>query len=124
MGYEKFILDADFCGALHTWMKGVTLDDNQFAFDAFREVGPGKHFFGCAHTMANYEHAFWDSDVADNNSFEQWRDAGGSSATERASLRAKKLLASYERPPMDPGVDEALTDFVARRKREAPDQWY
>jgi trimethylamine---corrinoid protein Co-methyltransferase len=124
MGYEKFVLDADFCAALHTWMKGVTLDENQFAMDAFREVGPGKHFFGCAHTLANYEHAFWDSETADNNSFEQWRDAGGSSATERAAKRVKTLLANYERPPIDPGVDEALSDFVARRKSEAPDQWY
>lgn len=124
MGYEKFVLDADFCGALHTWMKGVTLDENQFAMDAFHEVGPGKHFFGCAHTLANYEHAFWDSDTADNNSFEQWRDAGSSSATERAAVRVKKLLAEYERPPIDPGIDEALLDYVARRKAEGPDQWY
>jgi len=39
-------------------------------------VGPGKHFFGCAHTLRNYETAYWDSGVSDNNSFEQWRDAG------------------------------------------------
>ncbi len=124
MGYEKLVLDADFCGALHTWMKGLTLDENQFAMDAFREVGPGKHFFGCAHTLANYEQAFWDSDVADNNSFEQWRDAGQSSATERAAVRVKKLLASYERPPIEPSVDEALVDYVRRRKSENLDQWY
>ena len=124
MGYEKFMLDADFCGALHTWLKGVTLDENQFAMDAFHEVGPGKHFFGCAHTLANYEHAFWDSETADNNSFEQWRDAGSLSATQRAGLRVTKLLESYERPRIDASVDEALLDFVARRKSETPDQWY
>lgn len=124
MGYEKFMLDADFCGALHTWLKGVTLDENQFAMDAFHEVGPGQHFFGCAHTLANYEHAFWDSETADNNSFEQWRDAGSLSATQRAGLRVTKLLESYERPRIDASVDEALLDFVARRKSETPDQWY
>ena len=51
MGYEKFILDADFCGALHTYLAGIPLDDNALALDAFREVGPGNHFFGCAHTL-------------------------------------------------------------------------
>ena len=61
MSYEKFVMDADFCGALHTYLDGVKIDDNQLALDAFREVGPGSHFFGCAHTMANYETAFWDS---------------------------------------------------------------
>ena len=52
MSYEKFVMDADFCGALHTYLDGVKIDDNQLALDAFREVGPGSHFFGCAHTMA------------------------------------------------------------------------
>jgi trimethylamine--corrinoid protein Co-methyltransferase len=124
MGYEKFIMDADFCAALHAWMRGLALDDNAMALDAFREVGPGKHFFGCGHTMANYETAFWTSDVADNNSFEQWRDDGMKDAPARAGLRWRRLLAEYEQPKLDPGVDEALGDFVSRRKAERPDQWY
>jgi trimethylamine--corrinoid protein Co-methyltransferase len=124
MGYEKLILDADYCGALHTYLAGFTLDENQLALEAFREVGPGKHFFGCAHTMANYRTAFWDSEVADNNSFEQWRDAGEQDALARANTRWKKLLAEYEKPPLDPATDEALADFVARRKADQADQWY
>ena len=30
----------------------------------------------------------------------------------------KKLLAEYEQPPIDPAIDDALKDYVARRKRE------
>ncbi len=124
MGYEKLIMDADFCAALHVWMGGLKLDDNQIALDAFREVGPGKHFFGCAHTLANYETAFWESAVADNNSFERWRDEGMKDAPARAAARAKRLLAEYEPPKLDPGIDEELADFVQRRKAERPDQWH
>jgi trimethylamine--corrinoid protein Co-methyltransferase len=124
MGYEKFILDADYCASLHTYMAGLSLDENQLAMSAFREVGPGKHFFGCAHTLANYETAFWDSDTADNNSFEQWRDEGEKTATERANARYRRLLQDYQAPPLDPAVDEALTEFVTKRKAERPDQWH
>ena len=74
MGYEKFVMDADFCAALHVWMRGLPLDDNALALDAFREVGPGK--LQRRATLAGYETAFWESAVADNNSFEQWRDEG------------------------------------------------
>jgi trimethylamine:corrinoid methyltransferase-like protein len=28
------------------------------------------------------------------------------------------MLAEYQRPPMDPAVEEALEDYVARRKQE------
>ncbi len=124
MSYEKFMLDADFCGALHTYLDGIRIDDNQLALDAFREVGPGNHFFGCAHTMANYQSAFWDSALDDNEPFEKWEAAGSSDAAARANKAWKKTLAEYEAPPLDEAIDEALKDFVARRKTEMEDAWY
>jgi trimethylamine---corrinoid protein Co-methyltransferase len=78
MGYEKFVMDADQAGMMHTLLAGVDLSDNGQAMDAIREVGPGKHFLGCAHTQANFETAFYRSPLADNNSFEQWEAEGGS----------------------------------------------
>ena len=124
MSYEKFVLDADYCGALHTYLGGLAVDDETLALDAFREVGPGNHFFGCAHTMANYETAFWDSELSDNNTFEQWSESGSEDSMIRANRRWKKTLAETEDPPLDPAVDEALRDFVARRKGSMPDAWY
>ena len=52
---KKLVIDADYLGALHKFVKGVSLNDNQFAGGAFAQVGPGNHFFGCDHTLANYE---------------------------------------------------------------------
>ncbi len=124
MGYEKLVMDADFCAALHVWMRGLPVDDDALALDAFREVGPGKHFFGAAHTLRHYETAFWESAVADNNSFEQWRDEGMKDARDRARERCKRLIAEYEEPKLDPAVGEELADFVRRRKAELPDQWH
>ncbi len=124
MGYEKFMMDADFCGALHRWLDGVSLDDDQFAIDGFHEVGPGKHFFGSQHTLRHYETAFYDSPTADNNSFEQWRDGGESRTEERAAEQVGKTLADYEAPPLDQATDEALQDFIERKKASMPDMWY
>tara|TARA_R110002096_G_scaffold13722_10_gene48323 strand:- start:1971 stop:3506 length:1536 start_codon:yes stop_codon:yes gene_type:complete len=124
MSYEKFMLDADLCGALHTYLDGITVDDNSLALDAFTEVGPGNHFFGCAHTMANYETAFWDSDLADNEPFEKWEAAGSSDAACRANRLWKKRLAEYEAPALDAGVRQGLEEFVAARKAGVADMWY
>ncbi|MEQ8586135.1 MAG: trimethylamine methyltransferase family protein [Thalassobaculaceae bacterium] len=124
MSYEKFVLDADYCGALARYCEGVTVTDNDLALDAFREVGPGNHFFGCSHTMANYETAFFDAALSDNNTFEQWSESGGEDSATRANRAWKRSLEDYEAPPLDPATDEALLDFVARRKRSMPDAWY
>lgn len=124
MSYEKFVLDVDQCGALHSYLAGVAVDDNALALDAFAEVGPGNHFFGCAHTMANYETCFWDSELADNDPFETWEDAGGKDAATRANARWKAMLADYQAPPLDIAVEAELTDFIARRKAAMEDAWY
>jgi trimethylamine--corrinoid protein Co-methyltransferase len=124
MSYEKFVMDADFCGALHSYLAGVVVDDNTLALDAFREVGVGKHFLGCAHTMENYQTAFWDSSIADNEPFEKWDTAGRTDAASRANQRWKQMLADYQAPPMDEATDEALLDYVERTKAAQADAWY
>ena len=124
MSYEKFMLDADLCGALHAYLDGVRIDDDQLAVEAFAEVGPGNHFFGCSHTMRHYETAFWDSELSDNEPFEKWEAAGSEDAATRANRAWKQRLADYEAPPMDPGMREELEGFVARRKAAVADMWY
>jgi trimethylamine--corrinoid protein Co-methyltransferase len=124
MGYEKFVMDLDLCGAAHTYLDGFHLDDDQFALDGFHEVGPGKHFFGAQHTLRHYETAFYEPALADNNSYEQWRDAGETSTEQRAAALVTRMLGDYEQPPMDGGIAAALDEFVERRKASMPDQWY
>jgi trimethylamine--corrinoid protein Co-methyltransferase len=124
VGYEKFILDADQAGMLQVLADGVDMSANGQAMDAIREVGPGAHFLGCAHTQANFETAFYRSNIADNNSFEQWEADGSKDAAQRANAIWKRMLAEYEAPDIDPGVDEALKDYIARRKAVQPDTLY
>jgi trimethylamine--corrinoid protein Co-methyltransferase len=124
MGYEKFVMDVDQAGMMHTLLEGVDLSPNGQAMDAIREVGPGKHFLGCAHTQANFETAFYRSPLADNNSFEQWEAEGSPDMTKRANALWKKQLAEYVAPPLDPAVDEALLDYMNRRRASFPDSSY
>ncbi|MCH8155538.1 MAG: trimethylamine methyltransferase family protein, partial [Proteobacteria bacterium] len=108
--YEKFIMDADQLGMMQVLCRGYDLSENGQAMDAIREVGPGQHFLGCAHTQANFETAFYRSTVADNNSFEQWEAEGGLDTAQRANALWKKMLKDYEAPALDPAIDEALLE--------------
>jgi trimethylamine--corrinoid protein Co-methyltransferase len=119
--YEKFVMDADQLGMMHVLAKGIDLSEEAQAMDALAEVGPGGHFLGAAHTQRNFETAFYRSALADNNSYEQWSSDGGLDAGMRANQKWKQMLASYEAPPLDPAIDEALIAFMARRKAEFPD---
>ena len=120
-GYAKFMLDVDQLASLQIFAEGPDLSDEALALEAVREVGPGGHYLGCAHTQRNFKTAFYTSNIADNNSFEQWEAEGARDANQRAAERARKVLAQYEAPPLDPGIDEALKDFIARKKAGLPD---
>ncbi|MEX2647540.1 MAG: trimethylamine methyltransferase family protein [Alphaproteobacteria bacterium] len=120
-GYGKFVLDADQIGMLERFCRGVDLGPEGIAMDALREVGPGGHYLGCAHTRRHYQTAFYLPQTCDNNSFEQWLAEGELDANARALVTARKMLDEYQAPPLDPGIDEALQAFVAKRKAELPD---
>jgi trimethylamine---corrinoid protein Co-methyltransferase len=120
-GYEKFVMDADQLGMMQVLAEGVDLSENGQAMSAIEEVGPGSHFLGCAHTQANFETAFYRSSIADNNSFEQWESEGAQDAAQRANALWKRMLREYEAPAIDPGVDEAVQEFIAKKKAAVPD---
>ena len=119
--FEKFVMDADQLGTLHHLAKGVSVDENAQAMDAIREVGPGGHYLGCAHTQANFKSAFWRSDMLDYKPFEQWDEEGARDTMTLANARVKKLLDQYQKPAIDPAVEEALNAYVAEKKASMPD---
>ncbi|APZ54748.1 trimethylamine---corrinoid protein Co-methyltransferase [Salipiger abyssi] len=121
--YEKFVMDADQLGVLHKMAAGVSVDESAQAMDALREVGPGGHYLGCAHTQAHFKTAFWRSELLDYKPFETWSEEGGRDTMQLASDRVRKLLDSYQKPEMDPATAEALAAFVAEKKAAVPDSF-
>jgi trimethylamine--corrinoid protein Co-methyltransferase len=116
--FEKLIVDAEMLQMLAAYLEPLAVDEASLALEAIAEVGHGGHFFGSPHTMARYESAFYSPLVSDWRNFESWTEAGSVDTTERAHRIWRQLLERYERPPLDPAVDEQLTEYVARRKQQ------
>ena len=116
----KFVVDAEQCAMAYRMAEGPRWDDFEQAVSAVSDIGPGGHYLGHPHTQENFQSAFFLPELFDNNSVEQWIAEGSLGTTERALKHARKLLDDYEEPGLDPGVDEALRDYIARREREIP----
>lgn len=116
--FEKLILDAEMLQMMRSFLDPILVDEDSLAVDAISEVGPGGHFFGTGHTLARFENAFYEPMLSDWRNFENWSESGARSGTDRANAIWKDLLRTYGQPPLDPGVDEALDAYVARRKEE------
>lgn len=121
--FDKFIMDVDQCAMMQRFADGIDLTENGQALDAIREVrGSGQtHFLGSAHTRANFESAFYRSIIANNDSYEQWLAEGEKRAEDKAHGIAEKWLKDYEAPALDKGIEDALGEFIAKKKAMLPD---
>jgi trimethylamine--corrinoid protein Co-methyltransferase len=116
--FEKFILDVDMLQMVAEFLKPLDVSEDALGLDAVRDVGPGGHYFGTAHTLARYETAFYSPILSDWRNFETWTEAGRPTTYDHANRVFKEKLNEYERPPLDPAIEEELDAFVVRRKAE------
>ncbi len=116
--FEKFIIDAEMVQMMTELLKPLEVSESTLALDAIREVGPGGHFFGAAHTLERYETAFYQPMLSDWRNFETWLESGAEDATKRANRIFKSVLELYQPPPLDEGAREALNEFVDKRIAE------
>ena len=119
---EKFIMDCEFLQQIQRYHDPAIFATNEddIAFDAIKEVGPepGGNFFAIDHTQERYTTAFYQPFLSDWRNFEAWNLDGAVWTAERAHKIYKEIVNSFEAPPMDDGIKEELTEFVARRKAE------
>ena len=121
--FEKFVMDSDQLGTLHHLAKGIKIDTNAQALSAIREVGPGGHYLGCEHTQENFKDAFWRSELLDYKPFETWAEEGSRDTQALASLRVEKILSDYQKPYLDPAIDEELKEFISKKKASMKDSF-
>ena len=103
-------------------LKPLQITDDELGLAAIEDVAPGGHFFGTAHTLERYDRAFYAPLISDWRNFESWEEAGAPRATDHAHEVYRKLLGSYEKPPMPEERLEAIEAFVAHRKEEIAKQ--
>ncbi len=124
-GFEKLIMDADRLGSYQKVLsQGLDTSEDAFARDAYEEVDAGGHFLGCAHTMRNYQTAFYEPKLSDSENVESWEEGGSKDMRRRAYERWNQMLNEYQPPVMDQAKKEELAAHVSKRKEEIPDAWY
>ena len=119
VGYAKTVIDFEQLDAFYHFCQGCRFDDLDEIFETVKDVGPGGHFLGAAHTRKADLFIF---PSQNNVTYEQW-DVEGRKDSEQVGLdKAKQWLARYEEPEFDPTIDEALSTFIAGKEATIPSE--
>ncbi len=117
VGYAKTVIDFEQLDAFYHFCQGCRFDDLDEIFETVKDVGPGGHFLGAAHTRKADLFIF---PSQNNVTYEQW-DVEGRKDSEQVGLdKAKQWLERYEAPAIDPMIDEALLALIAEREATIP----
>lgn len=116
--FEQMVLDAELLEMMGRFFSGVVVDEGTLALEVMAHVVAGGHFLGEEHTRKHFKSEFYFPVLADTDAYESWVKKGSKDVYARASERYKKLLATYQKPPIDAALEAELQEFVARRKRE------
>lgn len=118
VSYEKFITDLEVLQTFAELCVPTPAEEADIALDALREVPPGGHFFGAAHTMERYQTAFYEPLVADWSNFGTWTENGSKSASERATGIWQTIVRDEPSIAVSPERNEALGEYITKRSQE------
>ncbi len=118
---EKLAFDVEMLGLFERMRRGIATGQEELAFDAIAEAGPGGMFLASPHTMERFKEALTMSPMFPTTDVATWEASGGQTIDIRANQAWKQLLARYEDPGLDPAIEEELRSYVAKRREEIPE---
>jgi trimethylamine--corrinoid protein Co-methyltransferase len=119
--FEKFALDVELLRQFRLQRDGIGFSEEELAFDALAEVGPGGLFLSSPHTRAHFKEWLYMSPLFQTPDFATWETMGAETTEVAANRQWKQLLESYEDPGIDPDVDAELRAYLAQRKLDPPE---
>ena len=112
VGYEKFILDADQCGMMAVFVKGVDLSENGQALDTIRSNGPASTSWAPPTPWPTSRTRSIAARSRTTTASSSGSEDGGLDAPSAPTRSGSGCCAEYEAPPIDPAIDEALLEFI------------
>lgn len=108
----KVVLDAEVIAQAKRFLEPVTMNENTLAVDVIGSVGPGGYYIDQEHTLLNYRSEFMTDEIFRSPDYEGWRSRGKKEAVHVAHEKALQIIESYEKPPIDQGLEEEIEAYI------------
>jgi len=114
--YEQMLMDCEIFDLVRKIMKGIKVDNEAFAMETIKSVGPGGNYLAQKHTL-KHMHELWIPKYMDRRTYSEWEN-NQDGAKEWANLEALRILETHQPDPLDPNLSFELDKIIASVEHE------
>ncbi len=106
---EALVIDNDMLGAINRTVRGIEVNEETLATELIADVvaGPG-HFLGSSQTLELMQRDYVYPEIGDRDTPDNWLDAGGKDARDRAYEHVQRVLAEHRPAHIAPEIDARI----------------
>jgi len=109
---EMAVVSNEICSFINRLLQGIEVNPDTLAVNAIRQVGPSGEYLTHDHTMEHFRSEQWDPKLGNRSRRDQWEEKGSMDIRARARDEYRKILATHQPKPLDPGVQKKLQKIV------------
>ncbi len=114
---EKWVLDEEICRYILASKQKLEVSPKTLELETILSMGAKGDYLTHPSTFQNFRSLF-QHDLGNRDSHAVWMKKGSQDVVEQAGELLEKRLDTYEKPKMDDGMEQALSEWVDRRKQQ------
>jgi len=115
---EEMVLDCEIFSLLRHLMTPAAIAIDDAIPAVIEEVGPGGHYLGATHTLANMRQQ-WMPRMFDRATWEEWELNDRSGPREAAAEKVKSVLETHQPLPLDEAMEMEILRIIDNYERQA-----
>ena len=115
MSFEKWLLDEEVCRTLRRTLTAMDINVNSIDVDTIKSVGSDGNYLSHETTFKHCRNLYQPK-LFTRNDHQRWYENGAKSVFQVAAEMLPKRLEEYNKPPIDEGLEQALSEFVTSKK--------
>jgi trimethylamine--corrinoid protein Co-methyltransferase len=115
---DMLIMQSEIISYVETMHRKVNFNDEAFAIDFIREIGPKGSFLSNKHTRNNIRNELWIPSLLDRYGYEKWIKNGAINMKRRCEMLKQKILAEHIPEPLENDIKKDLEKVIEKAKKE------
>jgi len=117
MSFEKWILDEEVCRTLRRVLKAMDINVESIDVDTIKSMGSDGNYLTHPTTFKHCR-SLYQPYLFTRDDYQTWATRGARRVADQTRSILEKRLEGYEKPPIDPGLEQELEEFVKRQKKK------